>query len=100
LASALLRLHAAPGDRLPAFAGVDWDKALTWLRDRTGTSLAPGQEQAVRLALTSRPDPRPRRQFAVSFDAVLASTGIAVVKFGPGAPRKRLCRKIRARRPD
>jgi exodeoxyribonuclease V alpha subunit len=54
LASALLRLHAAPGDRLAAFASVDWDKALAWLRGRTGVPLAPEQEQAVRLALTSR----------------------------------------------
>ncbi len=54
LATALLRLLAARGDRLAAFAAVDWDKALTWLRGRTGTPLAPEQEQAVRLALTSR----------------------------------------------
>jgi len=54
LASALLRLLAARGDRLAAFAGVDWDKALSWLRGRTGAPLAPEQEQAVRLALTSR----------------------------------------------
>ena len=54
LASALLRLLAARADRLAAFTGVDWDKALAWLRRRTGTPLAPEQEQAVRLALTSR----------------------------------------------
>lgn len=54
LASALLRLLAARADRLAAFAGVDWDKALAWLRGRTGTPLAAEQEQAVRLALTSR----------------------------------------------
>jgi exodeoxyribonuclease V alpha subunit len=54
LAAALLRLHAARADRLAAFAGVDWDKALAWLRGRTGAPLAPEQEQAVRLALTSR----------------------------------------------
>jgi superfamily I DNA/RNA helicase len=33
---------------------VDWDKALGWLRTRTGASLAPEQKEAVRLALTSR----------------------------------------------
>jgi len=33
---------------------VDWDKALGWLHGRTGASLAPEQEEAVRLALTSR----------------------------------------------
>ena len=54
LASALLRLLAARGDRLAGFASVDWDKALGWLRGRTGASLAPEQEDAVRLALTSR----------------------------------------------
>jgi exodeoxyribonuclease V alpha subunit len=54
LASALLRLHAARADRLAAFSSVDWDKALGWLRARAGVSLAPEQEAAVRLALTSR----------------------------------------------
>jgi len=54
LASALLRLLAARADRLAAFSGVDWDKALSWLQARTGASLAPEQEQAVRLALTAR----------------------------------------------
>ena len=38
----------------PGFASVDWDKALGWLRGRTGASLAPEQADAVRLALTSR----------------------------------------------
>jgi hypothetical protein len=51
---ARLRLLAARGDRLAAFTDVDWDKALAWLRSRTGAPLAPEQEQAVRLALTSR----------------------------------------------
>jgi exodeoxyribonuclease V alpha subunit len=54
LASALLRLLAARADRLAAFGTVDWDKALAWLRGHTGVSLAPEQEEAVRLALTSR----------------------------------------------
>jgi exodeoxyribonuclease V alpha subunit len=54
LASALLRLLASGRDRLPGFASVDWDKALGWLRGRTGASLAPEQQDAVRLALTSR----------------------------------------------
>ena len=54
LASALLRLLAARADRLASFGAVDWDKALGWLRGRTGVSLAPEQEEAVRLALTSR----------------------------------------------
>ena len=54
LSAALLRLLAARADRLAAFREVDWDKALAWLRSRTGTPLAPEQEEAVRLALTSR----------------------------------------------
>ena len=55
LASALLRLLAARADRLAAFSTVDWDRALAWLRTgRTGAPLAPEQEEAVRLALTSR----------------------------------------------
>jgi exodeoxyribonuclease V alpha subunit len=54
LAQALLRLLAAGRDRLSGFAAVDWNKALGWLRGRTGAPLAPEQEEAVRLALTSR----------------------------------------------
>jgi exodeoxyribonuclease V alpha subunit len=54
LAGGLKRLAAADVDRMPAFAGVDWDAALRWLRGRTGVELAPGQEAAVRLALTER----------------------------------------------
>jgi exodeoxyribonuclease V alpha subunit len=54
LAHALLRLRAARADRLAGFTAVDWDKALGWLRGRTGAELAPEQADAVRLALTSR----------------------------------------------
>ena len=54
LAHALRRLLAARADRLSAFAAVDWDKALGWLRGRTGAELAPEQADAVRLALTSK----------------------------------------------
>jgi exodeoxyribonuclease V alpha subunit len=54
VAHALLRLHAARADRLAAFAAVDWDKALSWLRGRTGADLAPEQADAVRLALTAK----------------------------------------------
>ncbi|MGI5208800.1 SF1B family DNA helicase RecD2 [Spirillospora sp. CA-108201] len=54
LARGLLELLDAPADRLKAFAGVDWDKALPWLRQRTGQALAPEQEDAVKLALTSK----------------------------------------------
>ena len=54
LASGLGELLSAPEDRLAAFASLDWDKALGWLRQRTGVRLAEEQEQAVRLALTSK----------------------------------------------
>ncbi|RSM70248.1 ATP-dependent RecD-like DNA helicase [Actinoplanes sp. ATCC 53533] len=54
LANALLALLHGRADRMPHFAGVDWAKALAWLKVRTGTDLAPEQEEAVRLALTSK----------------------------------------------
>jgi exodeoxyribonuclease V alpha subunit len=54
LAGSLLRLLGDRTDRMPQFGDVDWDKALAWLRRRTGAQLAPEQEHAVRLALTSR----------------------------------------------
>ncbi|WP_199549133.1 ATP-dependent RecD-like DNA helicase [Streptomyces sp. N35] len=54
LASRLKRLLSTGDDRLPGFQDVDWDKALGWLRTRTGASLAPEQEEAVWLALTRK----------------------------------------------
>lgn len=54
LAAQLLRLLRTEEDRLPAFRDVDWDAALGWLAARTGTELAPEQQQAVRLALTEK----------------------------------------------
>jgi exodeoxyribonuclease V alpha subunit len=54
LARGVRRLLDARDDRLGAFASVDWDRALGWLRERIGTALADEQEQAVRLALTSK----------------------------------------------
>jgi exodeoxyribonuclease V alpha subunit len=54
LAGSLNRLLRERADRMPHFAGVDWPKALAWLHTRTGATLAPEQEQAVRLALTSK----------------------------------------------
>ncbi|MEV0393831.1 ATP-dependent RecD-like DNA helicase [Polymorphospora rubra] len=54
LAGTLTRLLRDRADRMPVFADVDWDRALAWLRTRTGNDLAPEQEQAVRLALTSK----------------------------------------------
>ncbi|SDN73545.1 ATP-dependent RecD-like DNA helicase [Geodermatophilus sp. DSM 45219] len=54
LAAGLRRLASADTDRMPAFAGVDWDAALAWLHRRTGAELAGGQRDAVRLALTEK----------------------------------------------
>jgi hypothetical protein len=56
--------------RQASFAAVDWDKALGWLRGRTGSELAPEQEDAVKLALTSR---------------------VAVLTGGPGAGNRSPC---------
>jgi len=54
LSRQLLDLLNTREDRLSAFQNVDWTKALSWLRERTGSELAPEQEQAVRLALTQK----------------------------------------------
>jgi exodeoxyribonuclease V alpha subunit len=54
LAGGIRRLLRARADRLAAFADVDWDRAFRWLRERTGVALAPEQQEAVKLALTSR----------------------------------------------
>ncbi|WP_030685226.1 ATP-dependent RecD-like DNA helicase [Streptomyces globisporus] len=54
LAGQLRRLLRTEEDRMPAFRDVVWDKALAWLADRTGATLAPEQEAAVRLALTRK----------------------------------------------
>ncbi|MGC0423452.1 ATP-dependent RecD-like DNA helicase [Embleya sp. AB8] len=54
LAGRVRALLGAREDRLAAFAELDWDRALGWLRGRTGTALAAEQEQAVRLALTAK----------------------------------------------
>jgi exodeoxyribonuclease V alpha subunit len=54
LAGQVRRLLTAEGDRMAAFQDVAWDKALAWLAERTGAELAPEQQAAVRLALTSK----------------------------------------------
>ncbi|MEU6402249.1 ATP-dependent RecD-like DNA helicase [Streptomyces sp. NPDC046985] len=54
LSAQLLRLLRTDADRMPAFRDVTWDRALGWLRERTGTDLAPEQEAAVKLALTEK----------------------------------------------
>ncbi|MFJ7078655.1 ATP-dependent RecD-like DNA helicase [Streptomyces sp. NPDC098781] len=54
LSAQLLRLLRTDEDRMPGFGDVDWDKALGWLKGRTGVDLAPEQEAAVKLALTKK----------------------------------------------
>ena len=54
LAAGLLALLNARQERLPAFAAVDWGKALRWLHARTGQDLAPEQQEAAQLALTQK----------------------------------------------
>ncbi|NEY33220.1 ATP-dependent RecD-like DNA helicase [Streptomyces sp. PRKS01-65] len=54
LAAQLLRLLRTGEDRMPGFREVAWDKALSWLKGRTGADLAPEQEAAVKLALTEK----------------------------------------------
>ncbi|MFD7165078.1 SF1B family DNA helicase RecD2 [Streptomyces violascens] len=54
LAAQVGRLLRTGEDRMPSFAEVDWGKALGWLAGRTGAELAPEQQEAVKLALTSK----------------------------------------------
>ncbi len=54
LAGGIRHLLNAGQERLPTFAAVDWQKALGWLRNRTGQDLAAGQQEAVKLALTNK----------------------------------------------
>ena len=61
LAGGLLGLLNSPRERLPAFTGVDWHKALGWLRSGAGLELAAGQQEAVKLALKARHSMSPRR---------------------------------------
>jgi exodeoxyribonuclease V alpha subunit len=97
LAASLLRLLSAREDRLGAFGSVDWDRAFGWLRGRAGASLAPEQEDAVRLALTSRVavltgGPGCGKSFTVrSVVALARARGATVVLAAPtGRAAKRL----------
>ena len=54
LAGGLLELLNSGQERLGAFAQVDWGKALSWLRGHAGLDLAPGQQEAVKLALSNK----------------------------------------------
>src|SRR5205085_9066221 len=46
LAAGIQDLLNTSQERLPAFPAVDWQKALGWLRNRTGQDLAAGQQEA------------------------------------------------------
>jgi exodeoxyribonuclease V alpha subunit len=54
LAAQLRRLLHTEADRMPGFHDVAWNKALNWLKSRTGVELAAEQEAAVKLALTKK----------------------------------------------
>ncbi|WP_422772705.1 ATP-dependent RecD-like DNA helicase [Plantactinospora sp. WMMC1484] len=97
LAASLLRLLRHRTDRMAAFAEVDWAKALAWLRTRTGADLAPEQEAAVRLALTSKVavltgGPGCGKSFTVSSVITLAAAkGAKIVLAAPtGRAAKRM----------
>src|SRR5919206_756240 len=97
LANGLLRLLHAPVERLPAFQHVNWEAALGWLRQTTGSPLAPEQEQAVRLALTEKVavltgGPGCGKSFTVrSIVTLAAAKGARIVLAAPtGRAAKRL----------
>jgi exodeoxyribonuclease V alpha subunit len=54
LANGIRRLLQAPQERLSAFRSVDWEAAVGWLQQQTGSTLAPEQAEAVQLALTRK----------------------------------------------
>src|SRR6478752_6933999 len=97
LAGQLRALAGSGADRLPGFAGVDWDRALGWLHSRTGIELAPEQAAAVRLALTKRVavltgGPGCGKSFTVrSIVTLAAAKGAKIVLAAPtGRAAKRL----------
>lgn len=56
LSAQLLRLLRTDEDRMPGFGNVAWDKALAWLKDRTGVELAPSRSRR-----SGSPSPRRSR---------------------------------------
>jgi exodeoxyribonuclease V alpha subunit len=97
LSGQLGTLARTGADRLPTFAGVDWDQALGWLHRRTGIELAPEQEAAVRLALTEKVavltgGPGCGKSFTVrSIVTLAAAKGAKIVLAAPtGRAAKRL----------
>src|SRR5919204_865557 len=97
LASGLLRLLQAPVERLPAFRTVNWEAALGWLLQMTGSTLAPEQEQAVRLALTERVavltgGPGCGKSFSVR--SIVALAGAKKAKIILAAPTGRAAKRL------
>src|SRR6478735_6878167 len=97
LAGQLRALAGSGADRLPGFAGVDWDRALGWLHSRTGIELAPEQAGAVRLALSEKVavltgGPGCGKSFTVrSIVTLAAAKGAKIVLAAPtGRAAKRL----------
>jgi exodeoxyribonuclease V alpha subunit len=85
---------------------VDWDKALRWLRERTGALLAPEQADAVRLALTSRAavltgGPGCRKSFTVRSVELARARRAKVILVAPHRPGRQAAGGThRARRVD
>ncbi len=50
IAGRLLQLAARP----PSYPGIDWEKAVAWVREKTGKELATSQVEALRKTLSSR----------------------------------------------
>ncbi|TQN32799.1 exodeoxyribonuclease V alpha subunit [Haloactinospora alba] len=97
LAAQLRMLLNNPSDRMGSFADVDWDRALGWLRERTGTDLAEEQEDAVRLALTSKVavltgGPGCGKSFTVSSVIALAAAKRATILLA--APTGRAAKRL------
>src|SRR3954464_118238 len=97
LAAGLRRLATADVDRMPAFARVGWDAALSRRDRRSGVELAPGQQEAVRLALTEQVavltgGPGCGKSFTVrSIVTLAAAKGARIVLAAPtGRAAKRL----------
>ena len=97
LAGGLMGLLNSRQERLPAFARVDWHKALGWLRSRAGQDLAPEQQEAVKLALSSKVavltgGPGCGKSFTISSVVELATAKKAAVMLV--APTGRAARRL------
>lgn len=54
VANRLKQLNATAQSRLSEFQRVDWDKAFSWLASQNQIALTPKQQDAVKIALTSK----------------------------------------------